>query len=257
MDNIKTRDRVNKGKPIDTLLSEFIKKKEKLYIIPQRKGMAKGEPIGFSKAKYEASLRFLYRNKLKDIATTFNISYGVLRRWAIEESFTQAVQETREDFAGHFVNILKQKLNSWYQDTHEVYSISPQREIFLIPSPQIDIAVFADYEKYDALLRQITENKIIMLLNQPEMSRYILIVINFFKTLNRGKKDPEIGLGKIIGELRKTAGRLIVKELLNIATTPAHNDCEERKYISYAAQVLEDWVVHKTFSEWEKEQSFQ
>jgi hypothetical protein len=235
-------------------MSEFIKKKEMQYVIPQRKGTAKGEPIGFSKAKYEVCLRLLYRIKLKEIASIFNISYGVLRRWAIDEDFKQAVQQARDEFGEHFVNILKQKLEIWHQDNHDIYSFSPRRDIFFIPFQQIDSAVFSDYQDYDPLLREMIENKIITLLNQPLMSRFILVVINLFKTLEQGKKGPEIGFEKIIGELRNLAGCLITKGLKNIAAASDHHDHDERQYIAHAAEVLEDWVVHKTFSEWKNEQ---
>ncbi|MFI5305098.1 MAG: hypothetical protein ACHQYP_09935 [Nitrospiria bacterium] len=239
----------------NTLLSEFIKKKERQYIPPERKGTPKGEPIGLSEKKYKVSLRFLYQNKLKDLATEFNVSYGVLRRWAIEESFTHTVQEIKEEYSEYFWSAMKKNKESWYQETPELYSLSPRRGILLIPSPQKDITLFADYAKYDTLLRAIIETKIIKQLNQPEMSCYVLVVLSFFKTLNPEKQNAEIRFDRIIGELRKIAGGLIAKELRNIGTTATNqNDRDDIKYLSHAAKVLEDWIVHKSFSEWKREQ---
>ena len=62
------------------LTGEFLSKKLDNYIEPERKGVPKGEPIGFSKKKLEASLFVLFNFSKKDIASLLGISYNLLRK---------------------------------------------------------------------------------------------------------------------------------------------------------------------------------
>jgi len=72
-----------------TLLEKFLNEKLKNYMEPQRKGTPKGEPIGFSKQKYQATLLLMADMKQKDIAELIGVSYGLLRRWRTEKKFIE------------------------------------------------------------------------------------------------------------------------------------------------------------------------
>jgi hypothetical protein len=80
----------------------WAKKRLKEYKEPERRGTAKGDPIGFSKKKYHAALLMtLYPQifGLKDIAREVKASYGMLRLWRTEDQFKKAVENGCRDFA--------------------------------------------------------------------------------------------------------------------------------------------------------------
>ncbi len=91
----------NKKKTEQTALQWFIEKYSKEYQPPVgRAGIKKGEKIGFSQAKYDASLYSGLTNKsLKDIAKDLNISYGVLKLWRIEKDFKELMDRHVRHFS--------------------------------------------------------------------------------------------------------------------------------------------------------------
>ncbi len=87
----------DKNHPL-THLSQFIYEKGFSYEEPQRIGTSKGDPIGFSKNKYLASLYMLTNYKKKDIAKELKISYGLLRKWGTEKEFKEMVMSHYTEF---------------------------------------------------------------------------------------------------------------------------------------------------------------
>jgi len=85
-----------------TLLSAFIEKKEYGYVEPKREGTARGEAIGFSKAKYRAILCCLRKTKIKDTAKLIGVSYGLLRKWRTEEPFKNKLSSLQGEFGNVF-----------------------------------------------------------------------------------------------------------------------------------------------------------
>ncbi len=82
-----------------TLLGEYIEQRMSSYIEPERKGTTKGDPIGFSRKKYEATLYCTTNFKLKYLAKILGIPYGVLRKWKTEERFKEMVETHCRDLA--------------------------------------------------------------------------------------------------------------------------------------------------------------
>jgi hypothetical protein len=76
-----------------TFLEKFINEKLNNYVEPQRKGTPRGEPIGFSKQKYQATLLLMADMKQQDIAELIGVSYGLLRRWRTEKKFLEMTKK--------------------------------------------------------------------------------------------------------------------------------------------------------------------
>jgi hypothetical protein len=93
---------------IKGLLGKFIMNKLSSYVEPSRKGTPKGEPIGFGRTKYEASLYMLLNLGLKDVANDLHISYGLLKKWRTEPEFKIMVFDHIIEFTEIFVRQLRE-----------------------------------------------------------------------------------------------------------------------------------------------------
>ena len=74
------------------------------YVEPKKKGTPKGDPVGFSLAKYKATL-YAFRDRVlpenQDLATQakqLGVSYGVLKKWRSEEKFKEMVSQHEREF---------------------------------------------------------------------------------------------------------------------------------------------------------------
>lgn len=92
-----------------TLLQKFIKEKGANYVPPERRGTPKGDPIGFSSEKYEATLFMLTDMKQKDMADKLGISHGLLRKWNTEEPFKEEVKRHLSEFVTTYMKYLSDK----------------------------------------------------------------------------------------------------------------------------------------------------
>lgn len=90
-----------------TLLGEYIKKKTNAYVEPERKGTAKGEEIGLSCVKYQASLYGITNIKQKYVAKALDITHGVVRKWHTEPTFKKTVEKHRREFAQTFCDYIE------------------------------------------------------------------------------------------------------------------------------------------------------
>jgi hypothetical protein len=96
-----------------SLLHQFIIEKYLSYEEPQRKGTPKGDPIGFSKKKYLASLLMLTNYKRKDIAKQYlGISYGLLRKWGTEYQFKETILQHCAEFIQSFIGYIFLRINT-------------------------------------------------------------------------------------------------------------------------------------------------
>jgi hypothetical protein len=86
------------------LLPKFIDSKLVAYVEPTKKGTPKGEPVGFSLTKYQATLYALRDRVLADKEDLFaqakelGISYGLLRKWRSEKKFKDLVSQHEKEF---------------------------------------------------------------------------------------------------------------------------------------------------------------
>ena len=71
-----------------SIVAQFQDEMLKEHREPERRGVAKGDPIGFSWAKKAAALQVAITQKgKKQIAAELEISYSILRKWETEEPF--------------------------------------------------------------------------------------------------------------------------------------------------------------------------
>lgn len=91
-----------------TLIGDFVGQKTASYIEPERKGTAKGDEIGFSQKKYEASLWNITSLKLRILAILLGISHGLLRKWRTEEKFKKMIAQHCREFAEYFCNFIEE-----------------------------------------------------------------------------------------------------------------------------------------------------
>lgn len=92
-----------------TYLEQFIREKLKNYDEPVRRGLPKGSRVGFTYAKYEASLHFLTHQSHKDIARRVGTSAGTIRVWRTQKEFQEQIERHRYQYAYRFVERLKQR----------------------------------------------------------------------------------------------------------------------------------------------------
>lgn len=178
-----------------TLLEEFIIKKYKNYLEPERKGTPKGDPIGFSRNKYEASLYMLFDLKQKDLAKNLNISYGLLRKWNTEKAFKSIIKGHCIEYAQHVLTYLREKVNTELQQYDELLQ-KPIDEIAAYTQPHWDFKEFGDYKIYNPILKVMiaiffsdTAEKVVPENDLPFMST-LLAVIGAFRHFS-GIKMPE------------------------------------------------------------------
>jgi len=90
-------------------LAKFINSKLKEYVEPTRTGTPKGEAVGFSLTKYQATLftlreSLLDKEDLKEQARKLGISYGLLRKWRSEQSFKDLVSQHAKEFVTYLLD---------------------------------------------------------------------------------------------------------------------------------------------------------
>ncbi|MDA2910425.1 hypothetical protein MYX04_05795 [Nitrospiraceae bacterium AH_259_D15_M11_P09] len=91
-------ERIVKSAP-PGVLGGFIQRKLREYVEPTREGTPRGEPVGFSKAKYDAMvLSNLTALRLQSVAREAGVPYRGLKKWRTEESFLNAIDPLVEEF---------------------------------------------------------------------------------------------------------------------------------------------------------------
>jgi hypothetical protein len=80
------------------VLGGFIRGRRDTYTEPSRAGTPKGERIGLSGSKYQATLLALTNVPLAKVAGMAHVSYGLLKKWRTEEEFQRQVEKHVHDF---------------------------------------------------------------------------------------------------------------------------------------------------------------
>lgn len=103
-------------------VTEFIFLKYSNYDEPVRKGTPKGEKIGLSKKKYLASILVGTTNwKLKKIAKSCDVSYGLLRKWKTEPDFRAEADRHCTEFVKEIVERIKTGFEKQHKNLHDYY----------------------------------------------------------------------------------------------------------------------------------------
>lgn len=144
-----------------TWLADFINARIDAYVEPTRQGTPKGEPIGFSRVKYMATLFCLRRDNLKQIGHRFGVSHVVMRGWAIDPAFKRAVDEHRRAFADVFSKHILEALAKHDEASRAHWSLPP-KDFTSTPSPTIASLVFGalDFSDYSANLQKLIGDRL-------------------------------------------------------------------------------------------------
>ena len=186
-----------------TLLGTFIKNKIKNYIPPTREGTPKGKAIGFPLNKVKASLFFLTRLTLKEIAGNAGVSYGVLRKWTTEEKFINLVHKhcsefvslnvkNNEDRVIKQINLEKQHLKKSFKE------IAKEPRSVLNLDEYKDIGLYSDF-----LLKEIAK-----------------AMINICKWMNNPAAQVKKGFDVLTIMGRAHQADYVLMLIKEVATTP-------------------------------------
>ena len=93
------------------LINEYSFLKGKTHLEPTRKGTPKGYKIGFTRTKEMASILVGVTNlKIKKIAESCEVSYGLLRKWKTEDDFKSRSKEHCQKFAEEIVKRARKEI---------------------------------------------------------------------------------------------------------------------------------------------------
>ncbi len=196
-----------------TLLLAFIRKKRAEYVPPQRKGTRKGDPIGFGKTKYEATLYCLHdidsrSFTLKHLSKVIHVSYDLLRRWHTEKAFLEQVNEHENEFVGVLMEFVKE----WHKKGWRQFQAHLKQPIKVIAQTG---------EQYDSLghTKELHDMLIDASIYSSSLSTKITraIFAEYIKALENEDKDVAwlISLRTTIGLLQKSKSNIEVVKKLN------------------------------------------
>lgn len=112
----------------ESIIYKFFEEKSNNYKEPQRKGTSRGEPVGFSRVKYNASLLIITRTKRKEIAEGLGISYALLRKWNSEKAFKAMVLNNCTEFTGILVKQINEFADQFDLYTRHITDQEPSRK---------------------------------------------------------------------------------------------------------------------------------
>jgi hypothetical protein len=216
------------------LLQNFLIEKISKYQEPERKGTPKGDPIGLSVLKYQATLFLLYDLTLKEIADELKMSYGLLRKWRTESSFNELVRKHMDEFSELFLDRLSIVIDE-DEKFHDQYikrtSIDKLERGTRITFP----ALYHDMNHYSLGLRTFIANKILSShLHNVPVTLWLLKIIDFWidqpaKGQKRGKPNKE--LARTVAEEKQALKKRLLKSMLDdvIMVLAKENITEEER----------------------------
>ena len=137
-----------------TLLESFFDEKLSGYKEPQRRGTPKGDPIGFSRNKYKASLLLLTNEKQEVLAKQSGVSHAMLRKWNTEDEFKKTIDNHCDEFSERYINYVKEKI---FEGEKLIKTPVNEQEIFKISF--IGFKACRDSNHYSLNLAQQIVNK--------------------------------------------------------------------------------------------------
>jgi len=133
-------------------LESFINKKIKNYVPPEKKGVPRGEPIGFPREKYYASLLLLHTDSLKDIAKKVNSPYGSLRNWKAEGEFNEMVHRHATEFIKSFRKSIEIRAKKQYEKVNNLFKNPLILGIENFPLAKSDVKELQDIKNFSKYL---------------------------------------------------------------------------------------------------------
>jgi len=188
-----------------TIIDQFQDAVLKEHREPEREGVAKGDPIGFSRAKKAAALWVAITQKeKKQIAKELEISYSVLRKWETEPTFRALMHRYAGDFGTFAVEQLEQReieTGEWI----DALSPAAQYSLRLALKQKLEKGTLSE-EKIERILSGLfklpaarnQESKWIT--NREPNKSYVANELHLMR--HAGERPTDDPIGDIISELR-------------------------------------------------------
>ncbi len=135
------------------LLTRFIEDGVKNYVAPGKKGVPRGDLIGFSEAKNKAALLGLTSIERKKQAEIAGVSYDLLLKWRTEDRFIGEVERYAIEFAGIFYQSLEKAVEKF----RHVLSIALEEKY---PTDLFDDLEFWGFITRDYVVKRVLEGTI-------------------------------------------------------------------------------------------------
>jgi hypothetical protein len=244
----------------ENLIEEFFRTEIENYSEPQRRGTSRGDPIGFSKVKYSASLFSLTDKDLKEVARSLSVSYGLLRKWRTEDQFKKMVNKHVEKFSVIFYrHILELVIED--RKRQEEFLSKPLEEIASSQLPQVSrenrhrrISSYLSYspilqKKIGQIFLKINEGKTETLLkmgvirNEDEMPLLMLGAASFVEWIGdlsrklegRSKNPDEEKLALEITKMSRESLYAMAQEII----MKREITDEDRKQLLYVCKLMQ------------------
>lgn len=128
------------------------------YKEPQRKGVAKGQPIGPSKGKYIASLFYLTEGTAKEKAIAlapYGVTPSLLTKWPYQTDFQELVKQHIVEFAPLFVRKVIERNGQREEAIEKYISSTPAEKIKIEDFPHTSSEGIPGSRFSPALVEQI------------------------------------------------------------------------------------------------------
>jgi hypothetical protein len=227
----------------DTLLGKFASEKIRCYVVPKKKGIPKGQRIGFSFQKYLASLLVLSSTPLKEIAKDF-VSYDLLRQWVIDTDFRNLVEEHIKEFSALWIDEVLQEDRSMKGQPKE------HELVFNFMNRLHEEGVHYHLQTWVGLVRELKARVEI----DPCLMPYLMFALRFKATLMernmKGQRDKD-RLLKEMEWIEKEAGLNDLERTIEILRKPEIPK-SEKEFLLWRFET-EAKLVREDFERIEKE----
>jgi hypothetical protein len=217
------------------LLLRFIKEKRESYVEPSRKGTPRGEIIGLSLEKYEASLFMLTSMNLKRISERSKVSYGLIRKWRTETPFKGQIEKHIMEFAPLFIGYQFKRWAEKDGDFREYYDpgdFPPEYDL-----KDYDPSLFMDDETkyYGSSLKKALSEKLLILGEEIPFLLVYPAFINICRSLADEKGSRERLLLKALDGQQWGVGNIVdlIKRAIPILRDPESSESDRNSAIGW------------------------
>lgn len=141
-----------------SVMDAFMIRKARAYKEPQRKGIPRGRPMGFSTPKFRAAVYCLKSTHLREIASAVPVSYGLLRKWRTERRFLSLMATLSTEFVDQAVMGHLKRRAEVQMGLDDAYSAKTISDMAETPPPQLGWAEFRDVSFYsEGLLGRLAD----------------------------------------------------------------------------------------------------
>ena len=217
------------------LLLRFIKEKRESYMEPSRKGTPRGEIIGLSLEKYEASLFMLTSMNLKRISERSKVSYGLIRKWRTETPFKGQIEKHIMEFAPLFIGYQFKRWAEKDGDFREYYDpgdFPPEYDL-----KDYDLSLFMDDEikYYGSSLKKALSEKLFILGEEIPFLLVYPAFINICRSLADEKGSRERLLLKALDGQQWGVGNIVdlIKRAIPILRDPESSESDRNSAIGW------------------------